>query len=211
MQAQTRTNEPEEVPVAGDAYDRYHARNPLARRLMHGYLDEVARLVGPLEVTSVLDVGCGEGHFLGHIRSLAPRARCIGVDRSERVIESARSAYPDMEFEVQSAYGLGFADSSFDLVVAADLLQHSNDPQRILRELARVSRRYVLLTVPREPLWRMLNVARLAYLDEWGNPPGHVQHYRRGDFLNMVRGHFRIAKVLTPLPWIVVLARKGAP
>lgn len=209
MQSRTWQVADTEPTVDGNAYDRYHSKNPIARSLMHGYLDTVAKLVAPLELDSLLDVGCGEGHLLAHIRSVKPNARCEAVDTSARMIELAQSSYPDMSFRVASAYELPYDDGAFDLVVATDLLQLLADPQRALREMVRVSRRYVLLSVPREPMWRALNLARLAYLDEWGNPPGHVQHYRRADFLNMVRGHLRLARVELPVPWVVVLGRKG--
>ena len=207
--AHDRPGPMEETPVPGNAYDRYHARNPVARYLMDQFLETVARLVRPLEIASVLDVGCGEGHLLAHLHVVKPEVRCTGIDISERIVEEARATYPALHFEVGNVYGLDLPDRSHDLVVAADLLQQLHDPQRALRELTRVSRRYVLLTVPREPLWRLMNMARLAYLDEWGSPPGHVQHYRRGDFLNMVRGHLRLIEVALPLPWVVVLGRKG--
>lgn len=211
MQPETWIPPVESEPyVPGSSYDRYHARNPVARAIMHRYLDTAAALVAPLDVQSMMDVGCGEGHFLAHLRSVKPEAHTLGVDLSTQMVSGASERYPDIQFRQESAYHLNAEDSSVDLVVAADLLQHVSDPQRALREISRVARKFVLLSVPREPLWRVLNILRLAYLDEWGNPPGHVHHFRRGDFLNMVRGHVRIMSVQYPTPWVVVLARCSA-
>jgi ubiquinone/menaquinone biosynthesis C-methylase UbiE len=174
---------------------------------MHRYLDAAAALVAPLKPREVLDVGCGEGHLLAHLRSAFPNARVLGVDAAPAAVDSASSSYSDMRFFTGSIYELPFADRAFDLVVCTDVLQILHDPQRALRQLHRVCARYALLSVPREPWSRLLNVARGAYARDFGNPPGHVQHYHRADFLNMVQGHFRVVKVALPIPWTVVLVR----
>ena len=49
--------------------------------------------------------------------------------------------------------------------------------------MARVARRWLLVSVPHEPLWRALNVARGAYLRELGNTPGHLNHWTRAAFV----------------------------
>ena len=52
-------------------------------------------------------------------------------------------------------------------------------PEATLAEMARVARRHLLVSVPREPLWRGLNMARGAYLRDLGNTPGHVNHWSK--------------------------------
>jgi SAM-dependent methyltransferase len=67
-----------------------------------------------------------------------------------------------------------FADGEFALATAIEVLEHVPDPEGTLAEMARVARGgHVLVSVPREPLWRALNVARGAYLRDLGNTPGH--------------------------------------
>lgn len=201
---------PLESPVAGNCYDRYHARNPLARHLMNRYMDVIREVLQPLDALRILEIGCGEGHLTAFIHSVKPNAEIVGADLSERIVGFARAAYPGLRFDVANIYDMDYDAGSFDLVVASDVLQHLHDPQRALREMVRVTKRWALVTVPREPMWRMLNIMRLSYLDHLGNPPGHVQHYSRGDFLNILRGHFRLIRVDYPPPWIVALGRKGS-
>jgi hypothetical protein len=74
--------------------------------------------------------------------------------------------------------------------------------------MQRVARRHVLLSVPREPLWRVLNVARGAYWRDWGNTPGHVQHWSRDEFVALVSRYFTLTRVVAPFPWTMVLAEK---
>ena len=81
---------------------------------------------------------------------------------------------------------LPFADGEFDLAAAIEVLEHVPDPERAVAEMARVARRHLLVSVPREPLWRALNVARGAYLRELGNTPGHVNHFSKRGFAAML-------------------------
>lgn len=189
--------------------DRHHTLNPAARWLYRSYLSEVAEMVTRLEPRSVLEVGCGAGWFADALGKTLPDATITGVDLSERVLREARSNVPGATFTAGSAYELPFEDGSFDLVVAAELLETLHDPQKALREIVRVTRRHALIAAARQPHWRLMNMVRLAWLDEMGHHPGHVQDFNKGDLLRMVRGHFRVVEVREPLPWIVVSCRKG--
>ena len=61
--------------------------------------------------------------------------------------------------------------------------------------------------MPREPIWRLLNLARGKYVAELGNTPGHVQHWSSAAFLRLVRRYFEVLAVRTPLPWTMALCR----
>jgi len=61
--------------------------------------------------------------------------------------------------------------------------------------------------VPREPIWRILNMARGKYWRALGNTPGHLQHWSRSGILGLLAEHFEIVEVRTPLPWTMVLCR----
>lgn len=98
----------------------------------------------------LLDVGCGPGSIT---LDLAERVgEVVGVDGSAAVIETARSAArakgdDHTVFEVADAFALPFADDSFDLTHAHQMLQHVGDPVAVLREMARVTRPGGLLAV----------------------------------------------------------------
>ena len=73
--------------------------------------------------------------------------------------------------------------------------------------MARVASGHVLVSVPREPLWRGLNVARGAYVRDLGNTPGHVNHFSKRGFVRALSEHGEIAAVRSPFPWTMVLVR----
>ncbi|HZJ28201.1 MAG TPA: methyltransferase type 11, partial [Acidimicrobiia bacterium] len=60
--------------------------------------------------------------------------------------------------------------------------------------------------VPREPLWRVANMARGKYWRDLGNTPGHIQHWGRRSFAARVACHFDIVSVASPPPWTMVSA-----
>jgi 2-polyprenyl-3-methyl-5-hydroxy-6-metoxy-1,4-benzoquinol methylase len=100
---------------------------------------------------------------------------------------------------------LPFQPDEFDVATAIEVVEHVPDPDATLRELARVARRRLIVSVPREPIWRLLNVARGAYLGDLGNTPGHVNHWSKVGFHSLLTRHGRVLEVRTPLPWTVAL------
>jgi SAM-dependent methyltransferase len=102
---------------------------------------------------------------------------------------------------------LAFADDEFDLVAATEVLEHVSDPERALAEMARVARRWLLVSVPHEPLWRVLNVARGAYLRDLGNTPGHLNHWTRAGFQRLLGSHGQVVETRSPFPWTMLLVR----
>jgi hypothetical protein len=73
--------------------------------------------------------------------------------------------------------------------------------------MQRVARRHLLVSVPREPLWRALNLARGAYVTDLGNTPGHVNHWSRRRLTRMLSRYGTVVEVRTPFPWTQALIR----
>ncbi|MCA9648334.1 MAG: class I SAM-dependent methyltransferase [Myxococcales bacterium] len=190
--------------VVGNVYDKYGTANPIARRLMRGFLDAVTELYRVTEPTSVLEVGCGEGELALHLWQAGPRP-----DRFEICDVELDRLRPDLPAAIvareASIYALPWPADAFDLVICCEVLEHLQRPAEGLAELARVARRHVLLSTPWEPVWRVLNVARGRYLGELGNTPGHVQHFGRRGLARLARTQLRLVAQRTPLPWTVLL------
>ncbi|GAB6179348.1 hypothetical protein JCM14036_06670 [Desulfotomaculum defluvii] len=107
------------------------------RQVLQDILDNI-----PNDVESVLDVGCGDGYITN---SLPKSLRVVGLDSSREALK-----YVQRETRIGDIKKLPFPDNSFDLVMANDVLEHltMEERQQSLRELARVSTKYIIITVP---------------------------------------------------------------
>lgn len=188
--------------IVGNHEDKYHAKNPIARALMRGFLGAVTDLYRGTGARRVLEVGCGEGQLANHLIRTARPERFEACDVALRPIPDLD---PSIMLREASIYALPYEPASFDLVVCCEVLEHLRDPAAGLAELARVSARHVLLSTPWEPVWRFLNLARGRYLRDLGNTPGHVQHFNRRELLALARAHLDVTAVRRPLPWTVLL------
>lgn len=194
------------VPT-GNTYDKYGSTNPVVRRLMAGFETALEELFARAAPSSVLDVGCGEGVLTARWADQLGTGRVVGIDLEDAKLrrEWALRPRPNLEFRAMTAESLPFDDGEFDLAAATEVLEHVPDPERTVSEMARVAGRHLLVSVPREPLWRALNVGRGAYVRELGNTPGHVNHWSRRGFLRLLERHGDVLEVRSPFPWTMVL------
>jgi 2-polyprenyl-3-methyl-5-hydroxy-6-metoxy-1,4-benzoquinol methylase len=195
---------------AGNYYDKYRTANPIARRLMRGFLDAFDALVERVPVSNALEIGCGEGEL--SIRLAQRGFRVRGCDISADIVEEARrrarAAQVEAAFWPQSIESIDVEAEAAPLVVCCEVLEHVDDPARAVDVLADLARPYLVASVPREPVWRILNMARGKYLGALGNTPGHVNHWGRGAFLQLMTRRFDVLQVRSPLPWTMVLCRR---
>lgn len=193
--------------LVGNVYDKYGTKNPVAHWLMRGFLNAVTALYRRAAASSVLEVGCGEGLLARHLLTQGSRPERFDACDLE-LTRLTTGLDPLLRFREASIYELPWDDGEFELVVCCEVLEHLADPLRGLHELARVSRRAVLLSTPREPLWRALNLLRGSYWPALGNTPGHVQHFGRGGLCRLASHCLDVQETRTPIPWTVLL---GAP
>lgn len=198
------------IQPAGNFYDKYNTKNPIARALMQGFLAaflDLAEMAKP-EGTA-LEVGCGEGEL--SMRLHARGWHVQGCDIAEEAVAEAtrRAASSDaaITFQTLDIFHASGAFTPHDLVVCCEVMEHLEDPKRALEILETLTNKYLLVSVPREPIWRVLNMARGRYWSDLGNTPGHIQHWSKEGFLSLLRSRFDIVAVRSPLPWTLALCR----
>jgi len=200
---------PAAVPT-GNTFDKYGSRNPAVRRLMSGFESTLGQLFTRADPQSVLDVGCGEGVLTCRWAEQLGDRPVLGIDLPDPKLEAewGTRRRANLEFRAMTVDELScFPARSFDLAAAIEVLEHVPDPERTLAEMARVAARHLLVSVPREPLWRGLNVARGAYVKELGNTPGHVNHWSKRSFVRAVGSHGAVIEARSPFPWTMLLVR----
>ncbi len=206
----TAPAEPQSVPT-GNTYDKYGSTNPVVKRLMAGFERDMRELMDQASPRSIVDVGCGEGVLTEQWARRYSGARIVGIDLDDPKlrVEWERRDCANLKFAVGTGDTLPFGDREFELSSAMEVLEHVPDPEGVVGEMARVSSRWLLASVPREPLWRALNVARGAYLRDFGNTPGHLNHWSKRGFTRMLARHGDVAELRSPFPWTMALVRVG--
>ncbi len=189
----------------GNHYDKYGSQNRVERWMMNGFLSTLDRMVDGLEPARVLEVGAGEGEILQRLARRFPSASVQGIDLPDDDL-AAEWQRREVTAEFGDATAMRFADGEFDLVLAIEVLEHIPHPDRALRELARVVDGTVVFSVPFEPIWRAGNMVRGRYLSQWGNTPGHVNHWNRWSFAKLVGRYFDVHDVRSPMPWTMLRA-----
>ena len=196
--------------VAGNYFDKYHSKNPISRYLVENFLKNFDSFTHSEHKGSVYELGCGEGVLSWRLQRQGWKVTASDVDSD--IIQKARKNAAAGEtggptFEVRSIYDLeeGFL-SGYDLVVCCEVLEHLPNPLEALESLHRSGCRHLVCSVPREPLWRMMNMARGKYLRDWGNTPGHLNHWSSRGFAKLVSTCFSIERIGQPIPWTFIRA-----
>lgn len=195
--------------VTGNTYDKYGSANPIARRLVAGFHRELDDLFAEASPASLLDVGCGEGIITEAWAPQVAPGPVVGVDLDDPLLrrEWERRGGANLEFRTMQAERLEFADGAFEMVSAIEVLEHVRDPWQVLAEMSRCSSRWLLASVPREPVWRATNMARGAYWRSLGNTPGHLSHWSSRSFVSLLGQYGTVVAVRRPFPWTIALVR----
>ena len=195
------------VPT-GNAYDKYGTANPIERRVMANFFRTLERALPGQAPARILEVGAGEGEVVGRvIHERWPDVPMAVLDLPDSTL-AGHWRERGLSGLFASADRLPLPDRCVDLVLAIEVLEHVDDPAGALAEIARVASGDVVLSVPREPIWRVLNVARGKYWKDLGNTPGHVQHWSSKAFTELVSQHLEVTGTWQPLPWTLVRARR---
>ena len=203
-------NEAADDLFAGVAHaDKYQSGNWIARKLVSNFMQTILITVQEAGSRDVHEIGCGEGHILGILAANNFKARgCdISVESLAVAKNEAAKRSLDIPLEIKSIYELNPLHDSADTVLCCEVLEHLTEPEEALKKLISITKRDLIVSVPNEPFWHILNMARGKYWSALGNTPGHFQHWSRGQFIKFISAHAEIVKVKSPLPWTLIHCR----
>jgi 2-polyprenyl-3-methyl-5-hydroxy-6-metoxy-1,4-benzoquinol methylase len=189
--------------------EKYQSGNWIAKKLVTNFLHSIITTVQEAGNNDVHEVGCGEGHVLGALASAGFSVR--GCDISQSSLEVARRESKRHGFNISisetSIYELDPAVDSAETVVCCEVLEHLTEPEQALINLLSVTRKDLILSVPNEPIWHLLNMVRGKYWNALGNTPGHYQHWTSRSFIDFVSKHADVVSIKKPLPWTLIHCR----
>lgn len=195
-----------------DNYRKHTSKNPLQRWLLGNFEKTLAKEVKKLNVNSILDAGCGEGFTLEFLRNQKIGRTYEGIDFLDTAIEIGHKVHPNIKLLQASIYDLPYKNDSFDVVLCTEVLEHLRKPKKALKELFRVSKKYVLLSVPNEPIFMGSNFLRGKNWSRFGNDIEHINHWTFWGFENFVKKNagvkVQVLKHRYPFPWTMLLLEK---
>ncbi len=194
--------------VIGNVEDKENPTNPVARWLISGFDRSLLTLVATLAPASIHEVGCGEGR-LARMLYRVYRVPLRASDFAFEVTESnLRRGDDGITYLQRSIYDLLPEEDHAELVICCEVLEHLEQPRQALRKLRDLAAPNYILSVPREPLWRAMNLARLRFISAWGNTPGHLNHWSQSGFARFLESEgFLAERWRSPLPWTMVLGK----
>jgi SAM-dependent methyltransferase len=200
-----------EVTVGNSRYGNLQKHlnpNPIQRWLLRRFHRRIVELVRETGARRVLDVGCGEGFTLRELRDDRLEATMVGMDFSAPALAWNQAQHmAQSPLSVADIHHLPLEDHSFDLVLCLEVLEHLPDSGQGLRELLRVTRDYVLVSVPHEPFFRGANLLRGKHVGALGNDPEHLHNYSGWAFRRLVSAHATIVWHGYSFPWQITLVR----
>lgn len=198
--------------VVGNTFDKYHSKNFLARAMVDRFEKDLQELIARASPKDIHEVGCGEGYWV--LKWLSQGYHVSGSDFSELVIDIAkrnavRAGQDPSLFQVLPVEDIADHGITADMFVCCEVLEHVVDPRKALSALQEAVTNWCVISVPNEPLWRVLNIARGKYLRDLGNTPGHINHWNLSSLASLVSEYFEIIEVRRPTPWSMLLCRRS--
>lgn len=187
---------------------KYKERNLISRLLVGNFyraIQDAVRLLQPDD--RLLEVGCGAGISSLRLRQMLQGQHFEVSDVDDNAVRQFEKIGFPIPFRQESVLELQRASREFDCVFLLEVLEHVQDYRRALSELFRVSNKYVVISTPNEPLWRILNMLRGKYFRDWGNTPGHINHWSSSALVKLIGEYGEVVKVYKPIPWTVVVAK----
>lgn len=194
---------------------KYASRNPVQIYVLERFVAAAAGEINRLSPSTILEFGTGEGFFLERLlKHGAKLPSVLGIDLRADALTEARERCPSCRFEQIDLLDWDREPQSFDMVIASEVLEHLDDPGRYLERLVSLARGQLLLTVPQEPWFQIMNLIRGRDIRRLGNHPEHVNRWSLRTFKRFVSDYAEIETAYTVFPFILVVARPraiGAP
>jgi SAM-dependent methyltransferase len=190
--------------------DQRSPHHPVCQIFSEQRWEYLARTLDLSEIAAVIDIGCGRGMATNYLERKVPMI--CGADFSFQQIKANPSKHEKI---VATGESLPFTDRSFDLAMCWELLHHADSPERVIGEMARVSRKWIVIFEP-----NLLNPACLAFslltpserkallltsrrIHDTLNAHGfEIQTFKRVGLIPPNRSPMWLAKVLSRAPFV---------
>jgi len=146
-----------------------------------------------LKIGSVLDVGCGDGHFLSHLRDLGWKVK--GVEINSYAAQKARKR--GLEVYAKNLLDIDFGKETFEVVRLWSVLEHLHQPSATLRKINRILKKdgFLIIQVP-----NFDSMARKIFKENWSafDAPRHLYCFNQETLKKMIeKNDFKVLGMYT--------------
>ena len=169
------------------------------------FIQNVLKTLKELNPKSILDIGCGTGYIIKKIKNSLD-VEIVGCDINTNRLSIASKVF-GRKLVTADITKLPFKNSSFDAVIAVEILEHLNDIDAAISEIKRVSKNYVIITVPNEPFFKLANFLRGKNIKTFGNTPDHIHLFNKHSLEKALSKHFSNVQVKNnAIFWIMAIS-----
>lgn len=141
------------------------------------------KMIAPLSLSSVLDVGCGEGSLILELKNISPQRKFSGLDISRQALLFAKKQAPFADFFLADIQKKGLK-KKFDLIIASEILEHLPDDLIALKKMRKMSKKYLLI------------YTLIGKMRGFEKNMGHVRNYTETDLIAKIeKAGFQIRKI----------------
>lgn len=185
---------------------KYNNKNPIHKYTLGRFFDRVAVETSNLKPHSTLEFGCGEGLFLEELKKRNIKFNHLtGIDLRQDAIDCARDLLPEYTFQCIDLFDFQPREK-FDLVIVSQVLEHLLEPGVFMERLVVLSDKHLLLTVPWEPWFQLMNFIRGRDFLRLGNHPEHVNRWTANGFRKFVSKYVTVCHTTLVFPFIILIA-----
>ncbi len=188
----------------------YDNANPLVKYLINNFYTNLEQIIEKTgDCKSYFEIGCGAGESSRRIHKMLSKNKSFEAsDFDKRYVELLNEKEMPFPVSQQSIYEIQKADNAYDCVICLEVMEHLEYPEKAVKELFRVASKSVIISVPNEPIWRILNMTRLKYLKDFGNTPGHINHFSSNSLKKLTEPYSKTVLTVKPTPWVILHATK---
>ena len=190
-------------------YLKHTSTNPVRKWTINSLYKSIFEMLKNISISSVLDAGGGEGFTLDRFKKANIGEKLVCIDNSQEAISLGKEIFSNLDLRIGDIYKLSFRDKTFDLVICTEVLEHLTTPRKALKEMIRVSKKYLILSVPNEPIFSLKNLVIGRHITRFGSSKGHINWWTARAFEKFVKKeNVKILKSKHPFPFTVVLLKK---
>jgi len=187
----------------------YESQNFISKYLYNNFYKNIksviTRYVSP--GNNLLEIGCGAAESSKRIYSFLNGCHFEASEFDNRYVSIIKQKKFPFLVTQESVYTLNRQNNEFDIIFLLEVLEHLEEPENAIKELFRVSNKYVVISVPNEPIWRIANMIRGKYLKNFGNTPGHINHFSSRTLKKLIAPFSADIKIYKPFPWLIAVAK----